>query len=134
MPVMLNFTFTLFSKCFEKSMRGLPTSIKHASYFIIGPTWKLRDCFVMNLTLQGQDLPALFPSRQLCNRRLSNEKLLCTKHWFSWSAILLMHISLSTLADILAAFHSCFESYSCILTVSQSVARNLGLFVNCLSN
>lgn len=123
----------MFSVWFEKSMRGLSTSIKHASYFILGCTWKLRHCFVMKLMLQGQELLALFPNRQLCNWRLSNEKVTYSKQCLSWPAIRLRLISLSMLAEILAAFHSCYESYSCILTVSQSVAQNLGHFINCLS-
>lgn len=76
----------------------------------------------------------LFPNRQLCNRRLSNEKVIYSKQCLCWPAIRLRLILLSMLAEILAAFHSCYESYSCILMVSQSVAQNLGLFVNCLSS
>lgn len=56
-----------------------------------------------------------------------SEQCLC------WPEIRLRLISLSILAEILAAFHSYYESCSCILKVSQSVAENLGLFVNCLS-
>lgn len=131
MPVTINFTLTLFSVGFEKKHERVATSVRRASYFILGCTWRLRRCFVAKLMLQDQEPPTFLPNRQLCNSRLSNGKVIYSKQCL-WPAILLRLMSLSVLAEILAAFHSCYESYSGVLMVSEPVAQNLGPSISCL--